>query len=243
MPSPPPDIVLTTSRPKAKEHQTSSTTPQPQQQQLQQQQQQQQVPLQRVDSDQAREYVCISPLNSPTSIEEKQATILKGPSESFGLSIAGGRGSQRGDIPLYVTNLRAEGPAERCGAIRKGDVVLAVNEKSLIGLTHQEAVRCLKETGAEASEVTVRLLSRPCESYAPGEDEPPERDFVPSWKYWLSLPANCHLPQTVCLERDASGSLGFSVIGGFEDQHSSLQPIVVKSIVSHGPAHVSGKLR
>ncbi len=233
IPSPPPDIVLTTSRPKAKDH-TAAVQPQPSPQVLRQCSD---------SSDQAREYVCISPLNSPTSIEEKQACIVKAPTESFGLSIAGGRGSQRGDIPLYVTNLRPEGPADRCGAIRKGDVVLAVNEKSLIGLTHQEAVRCLKETCAEASEVTVRLLSRPSESYAPEEEELPERDFVPSWKYWLSLPANCHLPQTVGLERDGTGSLGFSVIGGFEDQHLALQPIIVKSIVSHGPAHLSGKLR
>uniref|UniRef100_A0A1I8IPH9 PDZ domain-containing protein n=1 Tax=Macrostomum lignano TaxID=282301 RepID=A0A1I8IPH9_9PLAT len=139
----------------------------------------------------------------------------------------------RGDIPVYVTNLQPDGLAARSRQVRKGDVLLAVNDIPLLGLSHEEAVRLLK---AQEGPVAVRLLPGSESSSGGG-------NFMPSWVYWLSLPPVCYLERNVDLARDpCTGSLGFSIVGG-ADSLAGPQPIIVKSVVYGGPAHEDGRLR
>ncbi|XP_078694153.1 uncharacterized protein LOC144923456 isoform X2 [Branchiostoma floridae x Branchiostoma belcheri] len=66
----------------------------------------------------------------------------------LGVQIAGGKGSKKGDIGIFVTNVEKGGAAHRDGRLHRGDEILMVNGGSLIGLSHEEAVDLLKSTGS-----------------------------------------------------------------------------------------------
>uniref|UniRef100_A0A1I8IRK9 PDZ domain-containing protein n=1 Tax=Macrostomum lignano TaxID=282301 RepID=A0A1I8IRK9_9PLAT len=166
------------------------------------------------------------------TLVDRCVVLEKSPGESLGMSVAGGVGSQRGDIPVYVTNLPPEGLAARSRQIRKGDIVLGVNEASLLGLQHEEAVSVLKSQ--PAGQVRIQLLQGPESSSGGG-------NFMPSWVYWLALPPFCYLEKAT-LPRSAHRFARFSIVGGC-DSANGPQPIIVKSIVHGGPAHAHGQLR
>ncbi|KAL5108737.1 Ligand of Numb protein X 2 [Taenia crassiceps] len=212
-------------------------------------------------------------LKSPSTrlCREQEITVEKMPGESLGMTVAGGVASQRGDTPVYITNLVPTGVLGRAGQLAKGDVLLAVNEVELLGLSHEKAVEALKATRKSCTKVTIRVLEGP-------ETGSGRENFLPSWLYWLQLPRYCQIPRTIVLLRTANGSLGFSIVGGnttsgaadasaspltafsrrqssdSEPRHpqatlgsssvtSSPQPIVVKSIVPGSPAHRDGRLK
>lgn len=77
----------------------------------------------------------------------------KMPGESLGMTVAGGVASQRGDTPVYITNLVPTGVLGRAGQLAKGDVLLAVNEVELLGLSHEKAVEALKATRKSCTKV------------------------------------------------------------------------------------------
>lgn len=85
----------------------------------------------------------------------KEILLTRGP-EGLGFSIVGGRGSPHGDFPIYVKNIFEKGAAAEDGRLSRGDQIVAVNEKSMEGATHEQAVEMLKNiTGA----VTLTVLS------------------------------------------------------------------------------------
>lgn len=166
--------------------------------------------------------------------QELCISINKDPFESFGMSIAGGVNSPRGDTPIYVTNTNPHGCLGKSGHIQKGDVLLSVNGNSLLGLSHQEAVAQVK-VNASLSSVTFKIIEAPetclgCEN------------FVPSWLYWQQLPNVCQTVKTVTLLRSPTGSLGFSVVGGADCLQGNL-PIFIKSVVMDTPASADGRLK
>ena len=68
--------------------------------------------------------------------------------------------------------------------MQRGDVLLAVNDVSLINLTHNEAVQCLKASSSQSRRVIhVLQVGQPSTSAAVGTV-----NFRPMWTYWLSLP-------------------------------------------------------
>ena len=64
--------------------------------------------------------------------------------DGLGFSIVGGTGSPHGDLPIYVKTVFERGAAARSGAVKLGDQLLAVNQRSLEGATHAQAVAILK---------------------------------------------------------------------------------------------------
>ena len=52
----------------------------------------------------------------------------------------------------------------------------------------------------------------------------------------------CHAFKTITLLRSPSGSLGFSIAGGWDCSHGNL-PIFVKSVVPDTPAAKDGRLK
>ncbi|KAL3866695.1 hypothetical protein ACJMK2_043976, partial [Sinanodonta woodiana] len=64
----------------------------------------------------------------------------------LGLHIAGGKGSKRGDIGIFVAGIMEGGPASRDGRLKRGDELLMINGHSLIGLAHHEAVEVLRNS-------------------------------------------------------------------------------------------------
>ncbi|XP_048581970.1 uncharacterized protein LOC116617702 [Nematostella vectensis] len=54
--------------------------------------------------------------------------------------------------PVFIVSITPNGPADKHGGLRPGDILLAVNDRSLVGLEHSQAVRILKSVSG-----TVRL--------------------------------------------------------------------------------------
>ncbi|XP_052261117.1 ligand of Numb protein X 2-like isoform X2 [Dreissena polymorpha] len=165
---------------------------------------------------------------------ELNITINKDVQESLGISIAGGMASPRGDTPIYVTNINPQGCLGQSEQIQRGDVLLAINQTHLLGLSHQEAVAQVKaNTGLKV--VTLKIVEAPETCMGPG-------NFIPSWLYWQQLPNVCQTVKTVTLLRSPTGSLGFSVVGGADCLQGSL-PVYIKSVVMETPAYKDGRLK
>ena len=78
-------------------------------------------------------------------METKIIELERGP-EGLGFSIVGGHGSPHGDLPIYVKTVFPTGAAARDGRLKRGDQIVAVNEQSLVGISHEAAVSLLKKT-------------------------------------------------------------------------------------------------
>ncbi|CAM9523369.1 unnamed protein product [Lampetra planeri] len=176
---------------------------------------------------------------------EKTVRVSKAPHESLGITVAGGLGSLGGDLPIYVTSVDPHGSLGRTRNVRTGDVLLSVTGSDLTRLTHAEAVAGLK---AGAAMPTVELHE---EAAAQADNERNEEGgaatgerltWTPSWVTWLSLPSALQRQKEVVLVRGTSGSLGFSIVGGFEENRHT-QPFLVKHIVPGTPAFNDGRLR
>ncbi|XP_016106993.1 multiple PDZ domain protein [Sinocyclocheilus grahami] len=85
----------------------------------------------------------------------KSISLERGP-DGLGFSIVGGFGSPHGDLPIYVKTVFSKGAAAEDGRLKRGDQVIAVNDQSLEGVTHEEAVCILKKTKGT---VTLTVLS------------------------------------------------------------------------------------
>ncbi|CAH8840858.1 unnamed protein product [Trichobilharzia szidati] len=160
----------------------------------------------------------ISTSAEPPSCQERTIVVNKGPEEPLGISIAGGRQSQRGDTPIYVTNISSECVLGRSKLIQRGDILLEVNGVGLVGLTHHEAVEVLRQISLMQTRIQLRVIT------APETSDGPE-NFMPSWTYWLRLPPICQLARVILLRRESSSTpsfsgcsfsqpLGFSIVGG-----------------------------
>ncbi|XP_057351517.1 PDZ domain-containing protein MAGIX isoform X1 [Manis pentadactyla] len=98
-------------------------------------------------------------------------------SAGFGLTFSGCRGVA-GDATLTVHRLLKDGPAQRCGRLQAGDLVLHINGESTQGLTHAQVVEQIRTGGPRLH----LMLSRPLETH-PGKPkevgEPRKRDVLP----------------------------------------------------------------
>ena len=133
--------------------------------------------------------------------------------------------------------------------MQKGDLPLSVDDTPLCGLTHSQAVSCLKATIHQDS-VVLGVMDGPETSYGAS-------NFVPSWMYWQKLPRTLQYPKTVILHRREAASWGFSIVGGADGSNSSSnggtvansggprapEPIHVLFVVPESPAAKDGKLK
>ncbi|XP_045393835.1 PDZ domain-containing protein MAGIX [Lemur catta] len=78
-------------------------------------------------------------------------------SAGFGLTLSGGH-DVNGDAPLAVRGLLKDGPAQRCGRLQVGDLVLHINEESTQGLTHAQVVERIRTGGPRLRLVLYRPL-------------------------------------------------------------------------------------
>ncbi|XP_059757180.1 protein scribble homolog isoform X2 [Balaenoptera ricei] len=83
----------------------------------------------------------------------RELCIQKGPGEKLGISIRGGAKGHAGnpcdptDEGIFISKVSPTGAAGRDGRLRVGLRLLEVNQQSLLGLTHGEAVQLLRSVG------------------------------------------------------------------------------------------------
>ncbi|CAH8471164.1 unnamed protein product [Schistosoma intercalatum] len=87
--------------------------------------------------------------------------LTRGTKSGLGFSITGGVGNEtiNGDSGIFVTKLTPGGVAETDGRIRIGDRIVQVNDIPLIDVTHEQAVRVLKQAGDQVRLVLVKHVN------------------------------------------------------------------------------------
>ncbi|KAF2978376.1 hypothetical protein EK904_005470, partial [Melospiza melodia maxima] len=165
--------------------------------------------------------------------------ITRGPYDALGVSIAGGKGSPLGDIPIFIAMIQASGVAARTQRLRVGDRIVSINGQPLDGLSHADAVNLLKnaygsiilqvvaDTNISAIASQLESMSTGCSLSLPSE-HPSEDPEAPQ-------------PKIITLEKGSDG-LGFSIVGGYGSPHGDL-PIYVKTIFAKGAAADDGRLK
>ncbi|XP_071893725.1 E3 ubiquitin-protein ligase LNX isoform X2 [Anas platyrhynchos] len=192
----------------------------------------------------ARNNPCKNTLHAVTC-HEKVVAVRKDHTESLGMTVAGGATNREWDLPIYVISVEPGGVISRDSRIKTGDILLNVNGIDLTGVSRTDAVALLKNTSS--SVVLKALEMRACD----GQEEssrhtPPEAaessEWSPSWVMWLGLPRYLYSCKEIILRRNTSGSLGFSIVGGYEE-HTGNKPFFIKSIVGGTPAYNDGRIR
>ncbi|EDL37875.1 E3 ubiquitin-protein ligase LNX isoform 2 precursor [Mus musculus] len=179
---------------------------------------------------------------------EKVVSVWKDPSESLGMTVGGGASHREWDLPIYVISVEPGGVISRDGRIKTGDILLNVNGIELTEVSRTEAVAILKSAPSsvvlKALEVKEQEAQEDCSPAAldSNHNVTPPGDWSPSWVMWLELPqylCNC---KDVILRRNTAGSLGFCIVGGYEE-YSGNKPFFIKSIVEGTPAYNDGRIR
>lgn len=189
-------------------------------------------------------------LTQCVTCQEKHITVKKEPHESLGMTVAGGRGSKSGELPIFVTSVPPHGCLARDGRIKRGDILLNINGIDLTNLSHSEAVAMLKASAASPTVALKALEVQVVEEATQAADEPPstlseneyDASWSPSWVMWLGLPSSLHSCHDIVLRRSYLGSWGFSIVGGYEENHTN-QPFFIKTIVLGTPAYYDGRLK
>uniref|UniRef100_A0A8C0AUW4 InaD-like protein n=1 Tax=Buteo japonicus TaxID=224669 RepID=A0A8C0AUW4_9AVES len=86
----------------------------------------------------------VSTKRSSADVSQRNSGINWGPNDALGISIAGGKGSPLGDIPIFIAMIQASGVAARTQRLRVGDRIVSINGQPLDGLSHADAVNLLK---------------------------------------------------------------------------------------------------
>ncbi|XP_023370870.1 inaD-like protein [Otolemur garnettii] len=160
--------------------------------------------------------------------------------DALGISIAGGKGSPLGDIPVFIAMIQASGVAARTQKLKVGDRIVSINGQPLEGLSHADVVNLLKnayghvilqvvaDTNISAIATQLENLSTGHRLGSPTAEHRPEDTETPS-------------PKIITLEKGSEG-LGFSIVGGYGSPHGDL-PIYVKTIFAKGAAADDGRLK
>ncbi|KAH8304229.1 hypothetical protein KR059_004405 [Drosophila kikkawai] len=202
--------------------QRSSRSPQQQQQQSQQQQASQQGSKSRSGS---------QTVNGDDSWLYEDIQLERGNS-GLGFSIAGGTDNPHigTDTSIYITKLISGGAAAADGRLSINDIIVSVNEVSVVDVPHAAAVDALKKAG-NVVKLHVKRKRGTATTPAPGSAAGDARDSVSG-------------PKVIEIDLVKGGKgLGFSIAGGIGNQHiPGDNGIYVTKLMDGGAAQVDGRL-
>ncbi|XP_004849771.1 E3 ubiquitin-protein ligase LNX isoform X2 [Heterocephalus glaber] len=193
--------------------------------------------------------IAAKPFHPAPACHEKVVSVRKDPNESLGMTVAGGASHREWDLPIYVISVEPGGVISRDGRIKTGDILLNVNGVELTGLSRSEAVALLKSKSSlvvlKALEAREHEPQEDCSSAAAlhsKDNMTPPNNWSPTWVMWLELRRYFRNYKDVVLRRNTAGSLGFCIVGGYEE-NSGHKPFFIKSIVEGMPAYKDGRIR
>ncbi|KAH8235803.1 hypothetical protein KR032_007820 [Drosophila birchii] len=202
--------------------QRSSRSPQQQQQSQQQQQPSQQGSKSRSGS---------QTVNGDDSWLYEDIQLERGNS-GLGFSIAGGTDNPHigTDTSIYITKLISGGAAAADGRLSINDIIVSVNEVSVVDVPHAAAVDALKKAG-NVVKLHVKRKRGAATTPAPGSAAGDARDSVSG-------------PKVIEIDLVKGGKgLGFSIAGGIGNQHiPGDNGIYVTKLMDGGAAQVDGRL-
>ncbi|XP_073090144.1 inaD-like protein isoform X2 [Manis javanica] len=178
--------------------------------------------------------------SSGTDVGPRTIEIIRELGDALGISIAGGKGSPLGDIPIFIAMIQASGVAARTQKLKVGDRIVSINGQPLDGLSHADVVNLLKnaygriilqvvaDTNISAIATQLENMSTGYHLGSPTAEHHPEDTETPP-------------PKIISLEKGSEG-LGFSIVGGYGSPHGDL-PIYVKTIFAKGAAADDGRLK
>ncbi|XP_077989669.1 protein scribble homolog isoform X3 [Glandiceps talaboti] len=113
-----------------------------------------------------RQRIAIEVRHDPPPEGLLDLTIIKNPGDKLGISIRGGSKGHPGnpldktDEGIFISKVNSQGAAGKDGRLKIGMRILEVNNQSLLGATHAEAVRSLRAAGENLSMLV-------CQGYDP----------------------------------------------------------------------------
>ncbi|XP_006917008.1 FERM and PDZ domain-containing protein 2 [Pteropus alecto] len=167
---------------------------------------------------------------------------------TFGFSITGGVNTSVLYGGIYIKSIVPGGPAAKEGQILQGDRLLQVNGVSMCGLTHKQAVQCLKGSGEVARLVLERRGPRTAQQCPVNNRMGDECMAVSLATALPGRPASCVSVTDgpkfeVKLKKNASG-LGFSFVQMERESCSRLKNdlVRIKRLFPGQPAEENGAI-
>ncbi|OTF79899.1 hypothetical protein BLA29_006884, partial [Euroglyphus maynei] len=198
--------------------------------------------------------------------EYEEITLERG-NQGLGFSIAGGIDNPHiaDDCSIYITKLIPGGSAAADGRLQIEDIILKVNETSLIDVAHQVAVNALQRAGNRVQLLVKRnkltpqttTIHQSQSQFQQSQQQQQQQSMIPPS---ASAPANIQnqsntassssvnqlsMSDLVRIElfKATSKGLGFSIAGGVGNEHvPGDNSIYVTKIMDKGAAALDGRL-